>query len=87
MWDPRWHGGGMTVQIAIRLPDDVVAFLDTSVTVGNAPSRVALVACAVERDMRRQVAEHDAAILRERGTADELDELGSWSVAHPTTED
>ena len=79
--------GDMTIQIAIRLPDDMVAFLDKSVAAGNAPSRAALVARAVEREMRRQVAEQDAAILRERGTADDLDELVDWSVAHTTVED
>ena len=77
----------MTIQIAIRLPDDMVAFLDKSVAAGNAPSRAALVARAVEREMRRQVAEQDAAILRERGTSDDLDELVAWSVAHATLED
>lgn len=77
----------MTIQIAIRLPDDMVAFLDKSVAAGNAPSRAALVARAVEREMRRQVAEQDAAILRERGTSDDLDELVAWSVAHAPLED
>ena len=77
----------MTVQIAIRLPDDMVAFLDKSVAAGKAPSRAALVARAVEREMRRQVAEQDAVILRERGTSDDLDELVTWSVAHATLED
>ena len=77
----------MTVQIAIRLPDDMVAFLDKSVAAGKAPSRAALVARAVEREMRRQVAEQDAVILRERGTSDDLDELVTWSVAHATRED
>lgn len=77
----------MTVQIAIRLPHDMVAFLDESVAAGNAPSRAALVARAVEREMRRQVAEQDAAILRERGTSDDLDELVAWSVSHATLED
>lgn len=77
----------MSVQIAIRLPDDMVAFLDRSVAAGNAPSRAALVARAVEREMRRQVAEQDAAILRERGASDDLDELVDWSAAHATLED
>ena len=79
--------GVVTMQIAIRLPDDMVAFLDKSVAAGSAPSRAALVARAVEREMRRQVAERDAAILRERGTSDDLDELVDWSVAHATIED
>ena len=77
----------MSTQIAIRLPDDMVAFLDKSVAAGDAPSRAALVARAVEREMRRQVAEQDAVILRERGTSDDLDELVAWSVAHATLED
>lgn len=77
----------VTVQIAIRLPDDMVAFLDQSVAAGNAPSRAALVARALEREMRRQVAEQDAAILREQGTTDDLDELVDWSGAHATVED
>lgn len=77
----------MTVQIAIRLPGDMVAFLDESVAAGKASSRAALVARAVEREMRRQAAEQDAAILRERGAADDLDELVEWSVAHATLED
>ena len=79
--------GDMTVQIAIRLPDDMVAFLDKSVAAGNAPSRAALVAHAVEREMRRQVAEQDAAILREQGPSDDLDDQVAWSVAQATLED
>ena len=87
LWDPGRYVGDMSTQIAIRLPDDMVAFLDKSVAAGDAPSRAALVARAVEREMRRQVAEQDAVILRERGTADDLDELVNWSVAHTTVED
>lgn len=77
----------MTVQIAIRLPDDMVAFLDKAVAAGSAPSRAALVARAVEREMRRQIAEQDAAILRGHGTSDELDDLADWTAAHVTLED
>lgn len=42
---------------------------------------------ALEREMRRQAAEQDAAILRERGAADDLDELVAWSVTRVTVED
>lgn len=87
MRDPSWYALAMTVQIAIRLPDDMVAFLDKSVAAGNAPSRAALVARAVEREMRRQVAEHDAAILLEQGTDDDLDELIEWAAAHSMVEE
>ena len=79
--------GAMTVQIAIRLPDDMVAFIDKSVAAGNARSRAALVARALEREMRRQAAEQDAAILRGQTAADELDELVAWSVTNAPVED
>jgi Arc/MetJ-type ribon-helix-helix transcriptional regulator len=38
----------MSTQIAVRLPDEMVAFLDRTVATGKAPSRAALVASAVE---------------------------------------
>ena len=71
----------MSTQIAVRLPHEMVAFLDRSVATGRATSRAALVATAVEREMRRQAAEHDAAILR-RGAADDLDDLVVWTASH-----
>lgn len=36
---------------------------------------------------RQKQAVQDAAILRERGTSDDLDDLVDWSVAHATVED
>lgn len=77
----------MSIQIAIRLPDDMVAFLDQSVAAGAASSRAALVARAVEREMRLLHAERDAEILRERGAADDLDELVEWASTRTTFED
>lgn len=70
----------MSTQIAVRLPDDVVAFLDRTVAAGEAPSRAALVTSAVEREMRRRLAEQDARILNESWTADDLDSLIAWST-------
>ncbi|MGV1009766.1 MAG: ribbon-helix-helix domain-containing protein [Dermatophilaceae bacterium] len=72
----------MTTQIAVRLPDEMVAFLDRSVAEGKAPSRAALVAAAVEREMRRQAAAQDAQILGEKGADDDLDELVTWTTTH-----
>lgn len=46
----------MSTQIAVRLPDEVVAFLDKAVPDSKATSRAALVSAAVEREMRRQAA-------------------------------
>lgn len=77
----------MSTQIAVRLPDDMVAFLDRSVAAGKAPSRAALVASAVEREMRRQMAEQDVEILREKGAADDLDDVVRWASTHAPLED
>ncbi|MBE6477551.1 MAG: hypothetical protein E7Z97_05740 [Propionibacteriaceae bacterium] len=71
----------MSVQITVRLPGELVAFLDSSVAEGLAQSRAALVASALEREMRRQAAIDDARILAEQGPGDDLDELVSWSVS------
>ena len=77
----------MSTQIAVRLPDEMVAFLDRAVADGRAPSRAALVASAVEREMRRGLAEHDARTLQRSGTADDLDDLVRWTSAHVELED
>lgn len=86
MWDAPGYDWAMSIQIAVRLPDDMVAFLDKSVSTGAAPSRAALVARAVEREMRRQAAEQDAALLREQGPGDELDDLVEWSATNTSLE-
>jgi len=87
MWDASRMIGRMSTQIAVRLPDEMVAFLDRTVATGKATSRAALVAAAVEREMRRQAAEQDAEVLREHGTADDLDALVQWSSTHIEVED
>lgn len=70
----------VSTQIAVRLPEAMVAFLDQAVAQGKATSRAALVTAALEREMRRQAAEADATILRERGAADDLDTLVDWTT-------
>lgn len=78
----------MTTQIAVRLPDEMVHFLDRSVANGKAPSRAALVSRAVEREMRRQAAEHDAKLLlRGQGSSDDLDDLVAWSASNAASAD
>ncbi len=77
----------MSTQIAVRLPDEMVAFLDRTVATGQASSRAALVASAVEREMRRLAAEQDAKILRTQGAEDDLDELVRWTTTHARIED
>lgn len=87
LWDSWRYDGGMSTQIAVRLPDEMVAFLDRTVATGRAASRAALVAAAVEREMRRQAADQDAQLLRRHGSADDLDDLVSWTGAHVVVED
>ncbi len=72
----------MSTQIAVRLPDEMVAFLDQAVAQGKASSRAELVSAALEREMRRQAAEADATILRQHGSADDLDPLVDWTAGH-----
>ena len=53
----------MSRQLTVRLPDDLVAFIDARIEQGRASSRAAVVAAAIERERRRDIAERDAAIL------------------------
>ena len=72
----------MTIQIAVRLPDDIVAFVDEKVSSGAAPSRAAVVARALEHERRRDAAERDAVIYATTGAGD-LDELATWAANRP----
>jgi Arc/MetJ-type ribon-helix-helix transcriptional regulator len=53
----------MTTQIAVRLPDDIVEFVDAEVASGAAKSRADFIWHAIEREQRRLAAERDLAIL------------------------
>ena len=65
----------MTVQISLRLSDDLVEFLDRSVSTG------------IEREKRRQAALADAAIVNAEGPQDDLDSLVEWTAHHASFED
>lgn len=70
----------MTRQIAVRLPDDLVEFIDRLVDDGKAKSRAAVVAAAVSRERRREIATRDAAILARSGTDPDLDGLAGYAA-------
>jgi len=53
----------MSTQIAVRLPDEQVAFLDREVAQGHAGSRAQLVGKALRRMEREQVAAHDLEVI------------------------
>ncbi|MGH3184765.1 MAG: ribbon-helix-helix domain-containing protein [Streptosporangiaceae bacterium] len=73
----------MSTQIAVRLPDETVAFLDRLVAEGRAASRAALIARALERERRREMAARDAAILAESGEDPDLAGLIQYMSGHP----
>jgi len=73
----------MSTQIAVRLSDDLVAFVDDLVTQGDATSRAAVVSRALERERRRKVAERDASILARGGADADLDSLAQYAASTP----
>ncbi|WP_327010208.1 hypothetical protein [Dactylosporangium sp. NBC_01737] len=72
----------MTTQIAVRLPDDLVQYIDREIAAGAAASRAAVVVRALERDRRRQDAEHDARIYA-ANPSDEFDDFHAWTSRRP----
>jgi Arc/MetJ-type ribon-helix-helix transcriptional regulator len=70
----------MSKQIAVRLSDDLVEFVDGVVGSGRERSRAAVVSRALERERRRAIAERDAAILARTGSDPELAGLTEYAV-------
>jgi Arc/MetJ-type ribon-helix-helix transcriptional regulator len=73
----------MSKQITVRLPDDIVEFIDGVVSDGNATSRAAVVSHALERERRRQIAAKDAAILAKARGDHDMDDLTDYAVHVP----
>ena len=73
----------MTTQIAVRLPDSMVEFLDRLVSDGLAPSRASVVERALAREIRREIAARDAAILAVAGADHDMDSLADHAVRAP----
>lgn len=71
----------MSKQIAVRLPDDVVDFIDQAVRDHAAPSRAAFVQTALERERRRLIAARDAALLAQQSNdPDDFDGLAAYAA-------
>ena len=73
----------MSKQIAVRLPDDVVASVDLLVAEGAAPSRAAVVTRALRRELRRAAAERDADLLEQHGEDEDLAAMVAWASNRP----
>ena len=71
----------MSKQIAVRLPEDIVEFVDGLVRDGKADSRAMVVTRALQRERRRSIAARDAAILAHAGGDADMDSLADH-VAH-----
>ncbi|GAB3820099.1 ribbon-helix-helix domain-containing protein [Kribbella italica] len=67
----------MSKQITVRLPDELVDFMDRLVDANLAPSRASVVARAMERERRRDLAARDLALLTEYGEPSDLDGLAA----------
>lgn len=68
---PCRYRGAMSKQIAVRLPEDLVDFIDREVDQRHVDTRASFVLKALERERRRLIAARDAAILAKRTTADD----------------
>ena len=66
----------------MRLPDELVEFIDRRVAQGAAASRAVVVATAVDRERRREIAERDVAILAAARGADPdgFDDLARYAA-------
>ncbi|MER7273230.1 hypothetical protein ABT369_02115 [Dactylosporangium sp. NPDC000244] len=75
----------MTTQIAVRLPEDLLEYIDEEVASGASASRAAVVTRALIRDRRRTIAERDARIYATPAGGDEdgLDNLAAWAAQQP----
>jgi Arc/MetJ-type ribon-helix-helix transcriptional regulator len=70
----------MSKQIAVRLPNDLVDFVDEVVDSGTERSRATFVAKALQRERRRLTAARDAEILASAGPDPELHKLAKYAA-------
>jgi len=76
----------MSTQIAVRLPEEIVAFVDDEVSAGRARSRAQVVLRALEREQRRQLAVRDVEILAGDSVEDDSDATdAAIAAAHGKT--
>jgi Arc/MetJ-type ribon-helix-helix transcriptional regulator len=70
----------MTTQIAVRLPDELVKFVDGMVSRGVVSSRAAFITRLLERERRREQALEDLEIIKRAGPDPELNDLAKWQA-------
>jgi Arc/MetJ-type ribon-helix-helix transcriptional regulator len=77
----------MSTQIAVRLPDDMVKFVDHLVETGRGSSRAMVITRALERERRHEMAVQDAAIYAASGEDSEMVDLVQYLSGHPMDPD
>jgi Arc/MetJ-type ribon-helix-helix transcriptional regulator len=73
----------MTIQVTVRLPDDLVSFMDEEVAAEHARSRADVVARALRRLRRHHVALKDAEIYTLTEPDDDLLAIVEYTGSHP----
>lgn len=82
---PICYRFGMSKQIAVRLPDELVDFVDERVNAGAGQSRAVIVTRALERERRRVIAARDAEILAGAGQDPDLAGLAEHASSLPSS--
>ncbi len=77
----------MSKQIAVRLPDELVTYVDDLVASGAASSRADVVTRALLLERRRAAAERDVQLLIEHGADEDLDAMVAWTSRQPVDPD
>ena len=80
---PKRYHSGVSKQIAVRLSDDLVDFVDAIVNTGEQRSRAAVVTRALERERRRTNAARDAEILAASDPDADLASLAEHAIEAP----
>ncbi len=74
----------MSVQLTVRIPDELAGFVDQDVADGRAASRADAIAKALAREQRRRAAERDAELLiAHQGERSDLDGLAEHAAGTP----
>jgi Arc/MetJ-type ribon-helix-helix transcriptional regulator len=84
---PFWYHFGMSIQVAVRLPDDMVRFVDQLVEAGRGSSRAAVITRALDRERRHEMAVQDAAIYAESGDDADMVDLVQYLSGQPADPD
>lgn len=70
----------MSKQIAVRLPDELVDYIDGLVKANETDSRASFLALAAKRERRRRLGARDAMIYAREGEDPELDGLAAYAA-------